>query len=204
MEVAMRKAGTILGIALAAALGACMQHNAGTASGEAQTSGLAQGGCPMTQLRGVHATVADIKGGVAITFTGPEGEIDRLRDGVRTMAKSNDQQGDAFAVCPCSEMNTTTGQAEAMPRESSTSSSGQPYSGGRGQTAMQGSNASNVIGSMPLAKAKVDEIPTGAILLLTASDEAQASNLRSTVRQDVRAMKQGCMSHGQSQEHQGR
>jgi hypothetical protein len=152
----------------------------------------------MTQLRGIHATVADIQNGVAITFTGPEGELDQLRQAVRTMAASNDQQGDAFAVCPCSENNATTGQAEAMPRESGSSRGGSnPSAGGAGQTAMQGS--SPYIGSMPLSRAKVDEIPTGAILRLTASDVMQTNLLRTTVRQDMRALKQGCMGHAEGQ-----
>jgi hypothetical protein len=201
MEVVMRTVGSILGIALAAALGGCAHEAGQSASSEtsAQTSGLAQG-CPLAQLRGIHATVANVESGVAVTFTAPEGELDQLRESVRAMAASNDQQGDAFAVCPCSQTGAPSAGA-AMRQGSSgySSESGQSISaresGHPGQTSMQG-GGSYAIGSMPLAKSKVDDIPTGAILRLTARDTTQTNQLRSTVREDLRALKRGCMSHG--------
>jgi hypothetical protein len=175
----MRTAGSILGIALIAALAACAHQRAQTAGAQAarvpETSAAA---CPIAQLRGVHATTADIKDGVAITFTAPHNELSQLRDNVKAMAKSNDKQGDAFAACPCAE-HGTAGAAEAMPGE-------------HGRTLMQPPAA--VV--TPRADSKVEEISTGAILRLTAKDTSQVAALRTAARENVHAFKKSCVGHG--------
>jgi hypothetical protein len=179
----MRTVGSILGIALAAALGACARHNVQTAApATAQAAGAAA--CPLAQLRGVHATLADIKDGVAITFTAPQSEIKQLRDNVQAMADANDKQGDAFAVCPCAQPGAV-GAAEAMP--------GEPRE--RGQTAMQGPGGAAGAISTPPADSKVEDISTGAVLRLTAKDTSQTAALRSVARQNVHAFKRSCLGH---------
>lgn len=182
----MRTAGSILGIALALALGACAHHNAQGGAQAAQPGGAVAAACPMAQLRGVHATVADIKDGVAITFTAPESERDQLRDNVKAMIDANDKQGDAFASCPCAQGGGgAMGTAEAMPGEK----------GERGQTAMQpGTGTLVAVTIMPRADAKEEDISTGAILRLTAKDGSQVTALRKVARNDVHAFKKTCVS----------
>jgi hypothetical protein len=180
----MRTAGTILGIALAAALGACAHHQAQGGAQAAQPGGATAAACPMAQLRGVHATTADIKDGVAITFTAPESERDRIRENVKAMIEANDKRGDAFAACPCAAAGAL-GAAEAMPGEK----------GERGQTAMQpGTGTLTTVTVMPRADAKEEDISTGAILRLTAKDGSQVTALRKAARNDVHAFKKTCVS----------
>ena len=49
---------------------------------------------------------------------------------------------------------------------------------------------------LPASEARVDEIPTGAILELRAKDSSQIMALRSAVKQDVHALRQGCLQQG--------
>jgi hypothetical protein len=180
----MRTAGLILGVALAAAaVGACAQRN--MQGGAAQTGGAAEPtqGCPLAQLQGIHATVADIRDGVAITFTGPKGELDQLRDNVHAMAEANDKQGDAFAACPCGVSERAMGRAESMPADH-----GAPETGARPSAAQK-----------PLAQAKVDEIPTGAVLRLKAKDATEAGALRAATRENMRALRKNCLGRSQGQ-----
>jgi hypothetical protein len=124
----------------------------------------------MAKLPGVHAILADIRDGVAITFTAPEGELDQLRNDVHAMADANDAKGGAFAACPCAE--AAPGAAEKMP-----------------------ATAVEQAGTQPLrikATAKVDEIATGAVLKLTAKDHKDINALRSEVRDDLHAFKKNC------------
>jgi hypothetical protein len=195
----MRTAGWILCAALAAAVGACAHRN--VQGPAAENAGAAQpAGCPLAQLQGVHATVADIRDGVAITFTGPQGELDQLRDNVHAMADANDKQGDAFAACPCGVSERAMGTAESMPGDHATTPGGGPSeTGARKSTAQK-----------PLAEAKVDEIATGAVLKLKAKDSTEAGALRAATRENVRAMRKNCLGRaagqGESQsptEHQG-
>jgi hypothetical protein len=112
----MRIGGLIGSFALAGALVACA-HNEPTGAtapqGYSPISALRSAtSCPLAQLKGVHATVGDIRKGVAITFTAPASEVDRLRENVRAMAEANDKQGDAFAYCPCGAAAPALGAAE--------------------------------------------------------------------------------------------
>lgn len=113
----MRIAGLIGSVVLTGALAACAHHpqpGATAPQGYAPSVGLSAG-CPLAQLKDVHATVTDIDHGVAITFTGPKSDRDQLRDNVHAMADANDKQGSAFAACPCGQTNSATGVMEAMP-----------------------------------------------------------------------------------------
>jgi hypothetical protein len=120
--------------------------------------------------------VADIRDGVAITFTGPSGALDQLRANVHAMKDANDKQKDAFASCPCAA-RAILGAAERMPEKA--------------------------LGEKPLgatqpratyvAIAKVDDTTTGAILKLTAKDKADVQALRTAVREDVRELHKSCL-----------
>jgi len=168
----MRTAGSILGIALAAALGACAHHAPPAATAAATPPTAANAACPMA-FTGVHASVADINKGVAITFTGPQNALDQLRKNVHAMSDANDNQSDAFAVCPCASI-APQGAAEAMP--------GQP----------------GAVQALPLksirANSNVQEIDTGAVLKLEAKNKGDVQALRDAVRQNVKAMRKGCLS----------
>ena len=77
----MRIAGLICCVVMTGALAACA-HNEPTATvakAYSPTSGMVGAACPLAQLGGVHATVADIDHGVAIAFTAPKREVDELR-----------------------------------------------------------------------------------------------------------------------------
>jgi hypothetical protein len=165
----MRTAGYVLCTLLAAALGACAQHAAPAPTAAARAQGAAPS-CPLAQLPGVHATVADIRDGVAITFTAPQGELDQLRNDVHAMADANDSKGDAFAACPCAL--PSAGAAEKMPSTSLE------------QLATQSQKIK--------AQAKVDEIATGAVLKLTTKDHKYTDALRAEVREDVHALRKNC------------
>jgi len=180
----MRTAGSILGIVLAAALGACAHHQAQNVGAQNPSQGgvTAQGTaatCPLAQLHGISATVADIHDGVAVTFTGPQDELDRLRNNVHAMGDANDKQGDAFAACPCGAERGGAAMAQGAT----------PYKGG--QTSMQAAPE-----KMVPADSKVDEIPTGAVLKLTAKNKGDVAKLRRDVRKDVQAVRTGCLMQG--------
>jgi hypothetical protein len=132
----------------------------------------------MARLLGVHATVADIRDGVAITFTGPAGELEQLRANVHAMAEANDKKKDAFAACPCAQ-RAALGSAEKMPAEKGAA------------TALPSTRPVAL-----LATAKVDETATGAILKLTAKDKADVAALRNTVREDVHTLRKSCLNQG--------
>ena len=175
----MKTAGSIVAIALAAALAACGSKNAQNAPPQTAQAQGTTSGCPMAQLQGVHASVADTNDGVAITFTAPQNELDQLRSNVNAMVDANDKQGDAFAACPC-------GSNEYGAAENQGTSSGQTWSQS-GQTSMQSAEVP--------AKAKESDIPTGAVLTLNAKDKNQVQALRDDVRQDIHAMQHGgCLS----------
>jgi hypothetical protein len=113
----MRIAGLIGSFAVAGALAACAHHETTGATapqGYSPISALSggAGSCPLARLEGVHATLSEMRNGVAITFTAPESELDRLRENVHAMADANDKQGNAFAECPCGAAAPAIGAAE--------------------------------------------------------------------------------------------
>lgn len=69
------------------------------AAGAGQTGTVAGSacGCPM-MVPGATASVADIDGGVAITWSAPPSEVANLRERVHGMAQ---QKGAMMAACPC-------------------------------------------------------------------------------------------------------
>jgi hypothetical protein len=175
----MRAAGYFLGAVLAASLGACAHPGAQAPTAAPAAKAAAAPSCPLARLQGIHATVADIRDGVAITFTGPSGELDQLRANVHAMATANDKQKDAFAACPCAE-RAALGSAEKMPASEKGTATERP----------------SVRPVAVLATAKVDDTATGAILKLTAKDKADATALRNIVRGDVHTLRKSCLNQG--------
>lgn len=178
----MKTAGPILAIALAAALGACAQHNAQSAvapnPGRGVTAQGAAGTCPLAQLHNLSATVEDTPDGVAITFTGPRDDRDQIRENVHAMEDANKKQGDAFASCPCGQAQSA-GAAEAQ--------GAQPG----GLTSVQAAPRAAVA-----ADAAVDNISTGAVLKLTAKNKGEIGALRDQAREDVQALRTECLKEG--------
>jgi hypothetical protein len=168
----MRTAGYVLCTLLAAAAGACAHAAPAPTQAGAQAKA-ATPSCPLTKLPGVRATVADIRDGVAITFTAPEGELDQLRNNIHAMADANDSKHDAFAECPCAAP-PSAGAAEKMPSPAYEQLATQPQ--------------------RIKAEAKVDEIATGAVLKLTAKDHKDINALRAEVREDLHALKNNCLA----------
>jgi hypothetical protein len=176
----MRTAGYFLGAVLAAALGACARPSAQAPVAQAGKATTAAVGCPLAQLPGIHATVTDIRDGVAITFTGPTGEVDQLRANVHAMKDASDKQKDAFAACPCAQ-RAVLGAAERMPEKAA------------------GEKVSGTPHATFAAIAKVDETTTGAILKLTAKDKADVHALRTAVREDMRELHKSCVKPEKSE-----
>jgi hypothetical protein len=164
----MRTAGYVLCTLLAAAVGGCAHGTPGPT--QAAQAKAAAPTCPLAKLSNVHAIVADIRDGVAITFTAPEGELDQLRNNVHAMAEANDAKSDVFAACPCAE--APPGAAEKMPATALEQAATQPL--------------------RVKAEAKVDEIATGAVLRLTAKDHKDINALRAEVKDDLHAFKKNC------------
>jgi hypothetical protein len=177
-EAVMRVAGTVVAIALAATLGAC-EHEQGRASMQARGAV-----CPLANLQGIHATVSDIPGGVAITFTGPTAQVEKLRANVDAMATENDKRGDAFAACSCG-VDESSGAAELQSPDFR-----EP--GYRNYDARPRSTAYPVT-PKPLADSRVEDISTGAVLRLTALDPSRAQALRADTRANVAALQKNCL-----------
>jgi hypothetical protein len=156
-------------------MGAC----ANTSKQQAKTTPPAQSAvanCPLASVPGVRALVQDTPGGVQIAVAGPEGQIDKIRENVRAMATTNNQQGDPFAPCACALKSE--GAAESMPSSGSASQL----------------QAARLI---PLSNAEVEQTSSGAILKLTAKDPNQVDSLRVRTREEVSALK-NCLFKAES------
>jgi hypothetical protein len=192
----MRTSAAICVLLLASALGACAREGTGGQTNTANNNRETQGGaCSLAQLKGIDATVADATNGVAITFTSSKGDtnLEQLRENVSAMATANDEQGDAFAACPCAERAHRMGSTEAMPGGS------EIVGYAREGTAYDRATARPIA-----ADASVDKFATGAVLTLSAKDSSQAGALRSEVRQNVHALRQQCINEGHEGTWQGK
>jgi hypothetical protein len=188
----MKNVGPVLGIVLAAALGACAESNAPGAVAQNAAGAAGARTCSLAQLHNLSGTVVDTPQGVAITFTGPHDDLDQIRENVHAMADANDKQGDAFASCPCGRA-PTAGAAEAQ--------GANPYQDQGGRTSMQPTPRTAVA-----ADASVDNIATGAVLKLKAKDKGQIGALRNDARRTLHAILTECRrqaEHGEgAPEHQ--
>jgi len=194
----MKIATSIVAIALTAAAVGCAKNEPQAQGAQYAPSG-AQGqpyaaNCPLSQLTDVHASVADVHDGVAITFTVPESELSYLRDDVKAMKDANDDRGDAFAACPCAAAGMTQpyGSTENMPSGNQSSNGPNASTSGQsGQTAMQ-PGQTGMTGMRVAAKASVDDIPTGSVLKLTTKDSSQVQMLRDQAHSEVQALRHSC------------
>jgi hypothetical protein len=147
----------------------------------------------------VRVSVADAPDGVAIAFAGDARDVPALRQRVRAMDRANDQQGDAFAACPCAlepgpgVLSSTSpyGGGQARRMIDADPATAEPVEEARGQTAMQAPGAMVPFGAVPAATT-VDDTPSGGVLRFTARDASQVQALRDEVRQNARAMQSGC------------
>jgi hypothetical protein len=129
--------------------------------------------CPLARLRGVRADVADVPGGVAILFDGPDRVVDLLRANVRAMATVGGAPTHPLAICVC-----RAGSQEA----SADASAAERIDLGR--TSMQPPSSPTI----PPSAATMEETPSGAKLLLRAEDGPDVAVLRTAARQNVSAM----------------
>src|SRR5580704_13778545 len=155
--------------ALASQVGACMNSSKQAKT----TSPTAVASCPLADVPGVRALVQDTQDGVQIVFAGPEGQIDRVRQNVRAMVVTNNNQGDPFAPCTCAMQSP--GAAETMPSTAPLSTL----------------QAAHII---PLSSAEFEQTPTGAILKLSPKDKDQAQSLRVRTREEVGALR-NCLTN---------
>ena len=163
----MRITGSVLGVLLATSLGACMNSSKQQAK-TTPPANSAVASCPLAQVPGVRAMVQDTPDGVQIVVAGPEGQIDRIRENVRAMATTNNNQGDPFAPCACALQSA--GAAETMP-------------------STQQSNALQAARLIPLSNAEAEQTPTGAVLKLTPKDKNQVEWLRTRTREEVSSLR---------------
>jgi hypothetical protein len=175
-----RTAGPILGLVTAVTVGACSEEHVGTMAVQspAQPSTVSFN-CPLSRLRGVHAGVVDLRGGVTIVFEGPDRTVALLRGNVHAMAAAGARAGNPFVVCPCGggDQENSARASLPVPRD-------------LGVTSMQGPSST---GPLPPAAATVNDTPRGATLVLTATDPANTDALRIAARQEVSAMA-GCLT----------
>jgi hypothetical protein len=129
--------------------------------------------CPLARLRGVRAEAADVPGGVAIVFDGPDRVVDLLRANVRAMASASSAQQDPFGVCRCAAGSAELSAAAAPGDEAKL-----------GRTSMQPPSSR----SIPPSAASVEETPSGGTLVLHAEGSPEVEVLRTAARLNVRAM----------------
>jgi len=166
----MKNAGPLLGIVLVAALGACVHTYGPSSASIGRSTRAIAPTCPLAQLHNLDGSVTNTPDGVAITFTGPHDDLDQIRSNVRAMVDANSRRGNPFAACPCGRA-PSAGAAEAQ--------------GGR--TSMQPRP------NRPIAAdASVSEIPTGAVLRLTARNKGDIGFLRSEARENVNGILTTC------------
>lgn len=111
---------TMLIVAVLVAFAGCARPDAGrqvaepaNPPGQTGRGGQAACGCPM-MVPGATASVADIDGGVAITWSAPPSEVASLRGRIHGMAQ---QKGGMMAACSCHAGAPTQGMTsmQAMP-----------------------------------------------------------------------------------------
>jgi hypothetical protein len=176
----MRISRSILGMGIAALtfVGACASSSKQSAK-TTPPKEAAVANCPLAMVPGVRTMVQDTPDGVQIVAVGPEGQVDSIRQNVRAMATTNNNQGDPFAPCSCAL--EAPGATESMP-------SSTPYA------SLQAARL------IPLSSASVEQIPSGGILKLTAKDPNQVNSLRTRTREEVSALR-NCLYNAESNKH---
>jgi hypothetical protein len=121
--------------------------------------------CPMW-VEGTEIDVEDAKDGVALRFTTSEaGQVDELRNRVEKMSRMYEKH---------------SGDQGGSAKWHMRADRNQPQDAGQAPA-----------GQMPAAKAKVDRIDNGALLVLTVTDKTQLDPLREHVRYHERRIEAG-------------
>jgi hypothetical protein len=181
---------------LASAVGACSHQGAQNAAPSAvQQFYSAAPGCPVNRFNGVSATVEDIHDGLAVSFTGPQTEVNTLRQNVYRMDEAASQGQDPFAACPCANGSAQYGSTEAMPMPTTAPAPTLTAGGDRGGHQEFGGPPSvrKAPGAPVPADSSVVEIPAGAVLKLKAKQNGRVEELRRRVIAQVVALQDGCL-----------
>jgi len=132
--------------------------------------------------------VSDVRSGVAVTFVAPESEREKLREIVRDMATpAAGTRTDIFAGCSCA-----AARAAAGPMSPSSMSPGAPRPTSAGVTGPASEREEQRAPLVFAALAREDDTATGAILLLRARTNTEATALSTAVREKLGAMQDGC------------
>jgi len=159
-------------------LGGCASSQPNTRT---EPSAQAQGGestqpmcamCPM-KVEGAQVAASDVEGGVALTFTTATGDVEALRAQVARMAERHNAHHAGAPASGSSEQGCCQQAGQ-----------GQHGPGHPGKHAAMG---------MPMmaAKASVEEVPTGARMVLKVEDPANLEPLRQHVHQHAEMMSKG-------------
>lgn len=141
------------------------------------------GMCPM-QVPGTTVAATEVDGGIDLSFTTTTGDVAELRQRVRRMAEMHNQPGGHRMM---------GSHGTAAPGAAAEHQHGAQAGAGHGGMMMGGGMM------MPAATASVEDIETGARLILKPKDPAQLGALREHVRMKAQRMAGGecpMMSHG--------
>jgi hypothetical protein len=144
------------------------------AHGDGAQAGMMAGMCPM-QVPGTTVAVAEVEGGIGLSFTTTTGDDAELRRRVRRMAEMHNQQGGHTMM---GSSGAPTAGAAAEHPHGARAGVGHEV-GGRGGM------------MMPAATASGEDIGGGARLILRPRDSAQLGALREHVRMRAQRMAGG-------------
>jgi hypothetical protein len=143
--------------------------------------------CPMS-VPGTQVSAEDTATGEALTFTTTPEQAAALREKVHAMADLHNRHH-AGAAAGQGGMGGGTGSMDRLGGMDRMGDMGGMAEGGTGTGGMMGGGMQRP----PPARAEVEDSPSGARLLLTPLDPADADALRSTVRMHAEEMQQhGC------------
>ncbi len=184
----------IIGVAVGAVLAGCA--SARGARGEAATgaasapahqrhtggedhAGMMAGMCPM-QVAGTTVIATEVEGSAALSFTTTTGDVAELRHRVRRMAQMRTKPG---------------GHGMMGGHGSAASGAGAEQPGAQAGAGREGDGRGGMMmgkrAMMPAATASVEDLESGARLLLAPKDPAQLHALREHVRTKVQGMAGG-------------
>ncbi|MEO8261537.1 MAG: hypothetical protein ABI566_03120 [Pseudolysinimonas sp.] len=129
------------------------------------------GMCPM-QVPGTTVAATEVDGGIGLSFTTTTGDVAELRQRVRRMADMHNQPGGHMMM---------GSHGAPAPGAGAEHQHGAQAGAGHGGMMMGG-------GMMPAATASVEDIESGARLILQPKDPAQLGALREHVRMKAQRM----------------
>jgi hypothetical protein len=157
-----------------------MESTTPAAQGGEPSAGMQPGVCPMA-VPGAQAVAADVEGGEAVTFTTSSDQVAELRNRVHAMADMHNRHHQGGGM-------DHGGMHEGM------------QGGAMGHGSMGGGSADHMAMMPPPSHAAVEDLPSGARLVVTPNDPADLDQLRSAVRMHAEHMDEmhACgMDHGQ-------